>query len=116
MVFKVYQLINFYNLSNMEIQDNTRIKSIKSIYSDLDLFKDNAEDSLILLFQTIKDKKNELSDLRMKAQSLEEEINKLQSIWSKFSVLFDVEFETINIKEINNKVCLNINSETGVKN
>lgn len=90
----------------MIIEDKNKIKSVISKYPEITA--EDAEQYVIELYNEINIKKDELINLRMHANTLEEEVKELEARFWKIKDLFNIEYCTKEVSEINNNMHLGI--------
>lgn len=90
----------------MIIEDKNKIKSVTSKCPEITA--EDAEQYVIGLYNEINIKRDELVNLRMHANTLEEEIKELEARFYKIKDLFNIEYCTKEISEINNNTHLGI--------
>ena len=90
----------------MIIEDKDKIKSVTSKYPEITA--EDAEQYVIGLYNEINIKRDELINLRMHANTLEEEVKKLEAKFYKIKDLFNIEYCTKEVSEINNNMHLGI--------
>ena len=90
----------------MIIEDKNKIKSVTSKYPEITA--EDAEQYVIGLYNEINIKKDELINLRMHANTLEEEVKELEAKFYKIKDLFNIEYCTKEVSEINNNMHLGI--------
>ena len=90
----------------MIIEDKNKIKSVTSKYPEITA--EDAEQYVIGLYNEINIKRDELINLRMHANTLEEEVKELEARFYKIKDLFNIEYCTKEVSEINNNMHLGI--------
>lgn len=90
----------------MIIEDKNKIKSVTSKYPEITA--EDAEQYVIGLYNEINIKRDELINLRMHANTLEEEVKELEAKFYKIKDLFNIEYCTKEVSEINNNMHLGI--------
>lgn len=90
----------------MIIEDKNKIKSVTSKYPEITA--GDAEQYVIGLYNEINIKRDELINLRMHANTLEEEVKELEAKFYKIKDLFNIEYCTKEVSEINNNMHLGI--------
>ena len=90
----------------MIIKDKNKIKSVTSKCPEITA--EDAEQYVIGLYNEINIKRDELVNLRMHANTLEEEIKELEARFYKIKDLFNIEYCTKEVSEINNNMHLGI--------
>lgn len=90
----------------MIIEDKNKIKSVTSKYPEITA--EDAEQYVIGLYNEINIKRDELISLRMHANTLEEEVKELEARFYKIKDLFNIEYCTKEVSEINNNMHLGI--------
>lgn len=90
----------------MIIEDKNKIKSVASKYPEITA--EDAEQYVIGLYNEINIKRDELINLRMHANILEEEVKELEARFYKIKDLFNIEYCTKEVSEINNNMHLGI--------
>lgn len=90
----------------MIIEDKNKIKSVTSKYPEITA--EDAEQYVIGLYNEINIKRDELVNLRMHANTLEEEVKELEARFYKIKDLFNIEYCTKEVSEINNNMHLGI--------
>ena len=90
----------------MIIEDKDKIKSVTSKYPEITA--EDAEQYVIGLYNEINIKRDELINLRMRANTLEEEVKELEARFYKIKDLFNIEYCTKEVSEINNNMHLGI--------
>lgn len=90
----------------MIIEDKNKIKSVNSKYPEITA--EDAEQYVIGLYNEINIKRDELINLRMHANTLEEEVKELEAKFYKIKDLFNIEYCTKEVSEINNNMHLGI--------
>jgi len=90
----------------MIIEDKNKIKSVTSKYPEITA--EDAEQYVIGLYNEINIKRDELVNLRMHANTLEEEVKELEAKFYKIKDLFNIEYCTKEVSEINNNMHLGI--------
>ena len=90
----------------MIIEDKNKIKSVASKYPEITV--EDAEQYVIGLYNEINIKRDELINLRMHANTLEEEVKELEAKFYKIKDLFNIEYCTKEVSEINNNMHLGI--------
>ena len=98
----------------MQVTDYTHIASAKPIYPDM--MTENAEQELIKLFNTIREKKNELATLRIQATFLDQELESLTAKYQKLSKMFHIEYSTKEIQKIHKEYGLGILNKDNARN
>lgn len=90
----------------MIIEDKNKIKSVTSKYPEITA--EDAEQYVIGLYNEINIKRDKLINLRMHANTLEEEVKELEARFYKIKDLFNIEYCTKEVSEINNNMHLGI--------
>lgn len=90
----------------MVIKDKNKIKSVTSKYPEITA--EDAEQYVIGLYNEINIKRDELINLRMHVNTLEEEVKELEAKFYKIKDLFNIEYCTKEVSEINNNMHLGI--------
>lgn len=90
----------------MIIEDKNKIKSVTSKCPEITA--EDAEQYVIRLYNEINIKRDELINLRMHANTLEEEVKELEARFYKIKDLFNIEYCTKEVSEINNNMHLGI--------
>ena len=90
----------------MIIEDKNKIKSVTSKCPEITA--EDAEQYVIELYNEINIKRDELVNLRMHANTLKEEIKELEARFYKIKDLFNIEYCTKEVSEINNNMHLGI--------
>ena len=90
----------------MIIEDKNKIKSVPSKCPEITA--EDAEQYVIGLYNEINIKRDQLVNLRMHANTLEEEVKELEARFYKIKDLCNIEYCTKEVSEINNNMHLGI--------
>ena len=92
--------------------DYTEIKKVT--FKVPDMMTENAEQEVIKLFNDIKALKNKISELRMEASKLENDLRVLEVKWNALSMLMDIEYETKEKEEVHQDIYVGFNFGTDI--
>lgn len=96
----------------MKYTDYTKIKKIT--FKVPEMMSPSAEEETINLFNSIRELKDEISDLRMAADQKEKELKVLESKWNILNSLMDIEYETIEKEEVKGEINVGFNFGTDI--
>ena len=96
--------IKVFNM--VTVEDRSSIKSIKSKYPEIT--SKDAEQNLLKMYNEIRDKEDYLSKIRMEAITLDSKLKDMKGTFNKLKDLFEIEFESKDVAEINNNMHLGI--------
>lgn len=96
----------------MKYTDYTKIKKIT--FKVPEMMSPSAEEEAINLFNSIRELKDEISDLRMAADQKEKELKVLESKWNILNPLLDIEYETKEKEEIHQDIYVGFNFGTEI--
>ena len=96
----------------MKYTDYTKIKKVT--FKVPDMMTENAEQEVIKLFNNIKALKDKISELRMEASKLENDLRVLEVKWNALSLLMDIEYETKEKEEVHQDIYVGFNFGTDI--
>lgn len=91
----------------IKVKDYEKIKRVHIDFPEL--MNEEAEESIIALFNKIKDLKSKAADLRMEAIKVDKQREELESQWNKILPLVEIEFEDKEFEEISNESMIGFN-------
>ena len=92
--------------------DYTKIKKVH--FKVPELLKDDAEEKVINLFDSIKVLKDDIATLRMEITEREKKLLELEDQWTILSALLDIEFETEEKAEVHQDVNIGFNFHSDI--
>lgn len=96
----------------------TNYNKIKKIHIDFPgLMKKGAEESILALYNKIRELKDQAADLRIEATNLDKQVEVLESQWNKIAPLITIEYEEEEVKDIttDSGISFNFDSEINKK-
>jgi len=98
----------------MVITDRETIASATPLFPDM--MSEGAEKAFIEKFNTLKKMRHELSELRVRAMTLEQELKPLEADFQQLSKMFDIKYKEKEIQEIKNECMLGVFNKDDARN